>query len=87
MLATQGYIKFFRNAKDYGLPPLRTTKYGYLCVEDMRLTTAAQPDPDTGEVELHTLRVLPSHFKCPQTGAVLPVENPEIWVYQDASVQ
>ena len=53
----------------------------------MRLTTTTAPDPDTGEVHVQTRRVLPSHFKCPQTGAVLPVENPEIWVYHDASVQ
>ena len=26
---------------------------------------------------------LPSHYKCPQTGAVLPVENPFVWVYQE----
>ena len=25
--------------------------------------------------------VLPSHYKCPQTGAALPVENPTVWVY------
>ena len=87
VLATQGYVKFVRNPQDYGLAPIPRSKYGYLCVEDMRLTTAAEPDPDTGEVQVHTLRVVPSHFKCPQTGAVLPVENPEIWVYQDASVQ
>jgi putative DNA primase/helicase len=87
VLATQGYVKFVRNAQDYGLPPIPRSKLGYLCVEDMRLTTATEPDPDTGEVQVRTLRVLPSHFKCPQTGAVLPVENPEIWVYQDAGIQ
>ena len=27
--------------------------------------------------------VLPTHFKCLQSGAALPVENPEVWVYQD----
>lgn len=44
---------------------------------------AGEPDPDTGEVPLRELPVLPTHFKCPQSGAALPVENPEVWVYQD----
>ena len=26
---------------------------------------------------------LPSHYKCPQTGVVLPVENPSVWVYPE----
>lgn len=82
-LSTQGYIKYFRNAADYGLPPART-KYGYLCVEAMVLrSVVGEPDQDTGEVSLRELPVLPTHFKCPQSGAALPVENPEVWVYQD----
>lgn len=82
-LSTQGYIKYFRNAADYGLPPART-KFGYLCVESMVLRIVSnEPDPDTGEVSLRELPVLPTHFKCPQSGAALPVENPEVWVYQD----
>jgi len=82
-LATQGYLKYFRNAPDYGLPPART-KFGYLCVEAMGLRmVVGEPDPATGEVRLRTVPVLPTHFKCPQSGAALPVENPEVWVYQD----
>lgn len=84
VLSTQGYIKFFRNGPDYGLPPIGRTKFGYLCVEDMRLARAiGEPDPETGEVRTEALMVLPSHYKCPQTGASLPVENPEIWIYQE----
>lgn len=84
VLATQGCIKFFRNASDYGLPPARYTKFGYLCVEGMvlRLPTCA-PDPLTGHPVFHDQPVLPTHFKCPRTGAALPVENPVIWVYQE----
>ena len=83
-LSTQGYVKYFRNAQDYGLPRIGRTKYGYLCVEGMVLrTVAGEPDPDTGEVPLRELFVQPTHFKCPQSGAALPVENPEVWVYQD----
>ena len=82
-LATQGYIKHFRNAADYKLAPPRT-KYGYMCVEGMLLRMpAGDPDPDTGEVPMKEVRVLPSHYKCPQSGAALPVENPEVWVYLD----
>ena len=84
VLATQGYIKFFRNSDDYRLRPCKGTKFGYLCVEDMRLTRAiGEPDPDTGEIATETLLVLPTHYKCPQSGASLPVENPHIWVYQE----
>jgi len=82
-LATQGYLKYFRNAADYGLPPART-KFGYLCVEAMVLQMAiGTPDPQTGEVLIENRSVLPTHYKCPQSGAALPVENPEVWVYQD----
>ena len=84
VLATQGCIKFFRNAADYGLPPPGRTKFGYLCVEGTVLRLPArEPDRMTGEPVFHELPVLPTHFKCPRTGAALPVENPGIWVYQE----
>ena len=58
------------------------SKFGYLCVEGMRFPVEGEAiDPDTGEVLPATAPVLPSHFKCPHTGASLPVENPEKWVY------
>ena len=38
-------------------------------------------DPNTGEVESTVRPVLPSHYKCPLSGAALPVENPSVWVY------
>jgi hypothetical protein len=31
--------------------------------------------------------LLPTHFKCPGTGAVLPVENPSVWILHDQEVQ
>ena len=46
-------------------------------------SVVAKPDPNTGEVSLREVTALPTHFKCPQSGAALPVENPEVWVYQD----
>ena len=85
-LSTQGYIKFFRNSTDYGLPSIGRSKFGYLCVEGMVLNTqAGEPDPDTGELPLRPLGVLPTHYKCPQSGAAMPVENPDVWVYQEIS--
>jgi AAA domain/Bifunctional DNA primase/polymerase, N-terminal/Primase C terminal 2 (PriCT-2) len=84
VLATKGWIKFVRNYKDYGLPPAGPSKLGYLCVEDMVLGPIKEVvDGSTGEVTELGKPVRPSDFKCPQTGALLPVENPEDWVYQE----
>jgi hypothetical protein len=84
VLSTQGYIKYFRNGKDYGLPSCGRSKFGYLCVEGMVLNMPGDtPDPLTGELPIRALAVLPTHYKCPQSGAALPVENPDVWVYQD----
>ncbi len=85
VLTTKGYVKYVRGAAAsvVGLAAERS-KYGYLCVEGMALGTGRdQIDPATGEISPELLPVLPSHYKCPQTGAVLPVENPAVWVYQD----
>lgn len=85
-LATQGYIKYFRNAADYGLPPFGRSKFGYMCVEGMvHNRPKGEPDPDTGEVPMTSLCVLPTHYKCPLSGAAMPVENPEVWVYPENS--
>lgn len=84
VLSTQGYIKYFRNGKDYGLPSCGRSKFGYLCVEGMVLNMPGDtPDPLTGELPIRALAVLPTHYKCPQSGAAMPVENPDVWVYQD----
>jgi len=84
VLATKGYIKFFRNPDAYGLPPATRSKFGYACVEGMRLGPAEnRVDPETGEVLDEPRPVLPTHYKCPMSGAVLPVEDPEVWVYHD----
>jgi hypothetical protein len=32
--------------------------------------------------ETAPLPVLPTHYKCPQTGVALAVENSAVWVYQ-----
>lgn len=80
-LATQGYIKFFRNTADQDLPPLGRTRYGYLCVESMVLNLVSEPDFDTGEITIRAINIYPTHYKCPRSGAALPVENPAVWVY------
>ena len=85
VLTTKGYVKFVRGtaATAIGLAAERS-KYGYLCVEGMELGTGEDlVDPDTGEATEAVVAVLPSHYKCPQTGAVLPVENPSVWVYRE----
>jgi hypothetical protein len=85
VLTTKGVIKFVKGdaASDLGLPTDRS-KYGYLCTEFMEIATGEDlVEPDTGEVFPACIPVRPSHYKCAQTGAVLPVENPEIWVYPE----
>ena len=46
-------------------------------------TPDGEPDHETGEVPMREQRVLPTHYKCPLSGAALPVEDPEVWVYHD----
>jgi hypothetical protein len=85
VLTTKGVIKFVKGdaASNLGLASDRS-KYGYLCVECMELATEGEAvDPETGEVSQAHVPVRPSHYKCPQTGALLPVENPAIWVYPE----
>jgi hypothetical protein len=85
VLATKGFVKFLRDASSFGFPATRS-HFGYLCVEGM---TFGKPDesidPTTGEVISTPRQVLPSHYKCPQSAACLPVENPEVWVYPEGS--
>lgn len=87
VLATKGYVKFIRDAGAFGYSPSRS-RFGYLCVEDMQFGSAIETVcPETGEIETTVQRVLPSHYKCSQTGVCLPVENPNLWVYADGEVQ
>ena len=84
VLATKGYIKFFRDGERYNLPSVNRTKFGYLCVEGMVFKTENETvNPDSGEVENQMISILPTAYKCPRTGAVMPVENPDQWVYQE----
>jgi hypothetical protein len=83
VLATKGYVKFLRNGIEFGHQVVRS-RFGYLCVEGMAFGPAAESvDMATGEVTLAARRVLPSHYKCAQSGLCLEVENPEVWVYPE----
>ncbi len=85
VLATKGFVKFVRDATAFGFPATRSHS-GYLCVEGMTFGPPDEvTDPVTGEVVSTPRRVLPSHYKCPQSGAVLAVENPDVWVYPEGS--
>jgi hypothetical protein len=81
VLETKGYIKFNKEqAKILGIK----SKSGVMCVEGMEIpTTMEEIDIDTGEVLPIMQPVLPTHFKESQSGAIVPVENPEVWVYLD----
>lgn len=74
VLMTKGYIKSFRESEKYFLPPPARSGFGYLCCEYM-----AVPKPESDEF----IPVKPTHYKSSQTGARLPVENPDVWVYHD----
>lgn len=81
VLTTKGYIKFVRDAERYGLPKAARSKYGYLCVEGMTVPYVKQPATND---ETMMVLVKPTHYKCAFSGAVLPVENPDVWVYQES---
>ena len=76
VLATKGYIKFSRNLSEFALQNAKS-KYGVLCVEGMLFKNQDE----------NLIPVLPTHFKCSNGGAVLPVENPAIWILHDDEVQ
>ena len=83
VLATKGFVKFLRDPSGFGFPVTRS-RFGYLCVEGMQFGAPVEEvDPDTGEVTTTARPVLPSHFKCPQSGLCLQVESPAVWVYPE----
>ena len=82
VLATKGHVKYVRGdeAKKLGLK-IAGVKFGYLCVKNMVLKSDLETvDAETGEVSTTLLKVRPTDFMCPQTGVLMPVENPDIWV-------
>ena len=84
VLSTKGYVKFFRDVEEYGLPKASRTKYGYMCVEDMQLATGEEVvDPETGEISAKLRHIYPTHYKCKLSAAPLPVENKHVWIYDE----
>ena len=83
VLATNGFVKFLRDPSGFGFP-ITLSRFGYLCVEGMVLRMpAGDVDTGTGELPMREHTVLPTHYKCPHSGASMPVENPDVWVYHD----
>ena len=72
VLATNGFIKFFQNVEDYGFAQNSTSKFGLLCIKNMHLQTLKG-----------VVLVLPTHYKCSETGVIKAMENAEIWGEQD----
>ena len=82
VLSTKGFVKFLRDASAFGFAKTRS-RFGYLCVQAMEFGVGETIDPVTGEVTQSARPVYPSHYKCPQSGVCLEVENPAVWVYPD----
>jgi hypothetical protein len=82
VLATQGHVKFLRDGGAFGYPKVRS-RFGYLCVDGMQFRPHEVVDPDTGEVSECADPVLPSHYKCSNSGVCMDVENPAVWVYRE----
>jgi hypothetical protein len=81
VLTSKGYIKFNKEGA-------ARSRNGYLCVERMEVPTGEEiTDSETGEVIPQMKRFLPTHFRSPSNGALLPVENPEVWVYNDSEIK
>jgi hypothetical protein len=60
-LAVRGVVTFFKNAPAYGLDAARRSRQGFLCVKGMTLKDGT--------------KVRPTHFRDPETGAILPMET------------
>ena len=70
--------------RDYGYRRSPGSHFGYLCVEGMEFGRGRGDGRSGNRRDRPELTpVLPSHYKCPQTGAVLAVENPAVWVYPE----
>lgn len=84
VLATKGDIKFFNEPHPVTKQSTQGSDRGYLCVPDMRLGPITEiVDEETGELCEEFIPVKPTHFKDKQTGALLPVEDRDVWVYAD----
>lgn len=69
-IAAKGFIKFRKDTSEFGLRSAKS-KLGFMVTENMKL----RHDDDK------TSTVLPSHYLDVPDGALMEVENPEIWVW------
>jgi putative DNA primase/helicase len=76
VLASQGFIRFNKDQ------PNIKGKSGVMCVEGM-LVPSEKGDPETGEVVISFVPFLPTHYKYETGGVLLPVEDPNIWIYKE----
>ena len=77
VLTSKGYIKFVKDGA-------ARSRNGYLCVEGMEVPTdQTDVDPTTGEITPVFKRVLPTHFRSPSDGVLMPIEDPEVWIYHE----
>ena len=65
VLATKGHIKYIRDIKALGIDVKLQASKGILCVKDMIYQNA----------DGQQISIFPTHYKCPQTSATLPVEK------------
>jgi hypothetical protein len=83
---TKGYIKCYRRSHPFtGTAPVRS-KYGFLCVEGMMLGRETV-DAETGEIATQPIPILPTDYIDTGSKVVLPVENPDVWVYPDTPAE
>jgi len=77
VLTSKGYIKFVKEGA-------ARSRNGFLCVEGMEVPTEkTEVDPVTGEITTIFKRLLPTHFRSPSDGGLMPVEDPEMWIYHE----
>ncbi len=82
ILASKGYIKFFKNPQKYNLSSNYKSQFGYLCVQDMLLNITEETN-NAGKIIRKATTIKPTHYKCPQTGVLLPVEDENTWIIHD----
>ncbi len=82
VLMTKGHIKSYKAPHPTTGIGTARSKFGYLCVENMMLGPETI-DESTGEITRDMTPVKPTHYMHAETGHMLTVENPDVWVYQD----
>jgi hypothetical protein len=80
VLTSKGYIKFVKEGA-------ARSKNGHLCVEGMEVPTdKTEMDTVTGKPIPVFKRLLPTHFRSPSDGGLMPIEDPEIWIYHEGAL-